>query len=93
MPNSFKVHPPYSSTNGLSIQINAALIPLTVADICYLLINVDGHATVAVQPPATVGFMLYGVHYQFTNGEWAVFVDALASVAGAGGWSQTACKY
>lgn len=68
-------------------------VQLTVADVCYLLLSIDGHAISSEKPPATVGFMLYGVHYQFTNDEWAAFNDALGSAAGAGGWSPTLCKY
>lgn len=92
MPNSFQINSPYSATAGISIQINATAMQLKAEDICYLLLGVDGHATASMVPPPIVGFMLYGVHYQFTNGEWAAFVDAIGAVAGEGGWSHVVCR-
>lgn len=93
MPNSSDIKSPYTSSHGLSILINDKPIQLSVADICYLLLNVDGLATIpSVEPSNMVEFSLHSVHYQFTDNEWSVFKDALESVASSGGWSHTACK-
>jgi hypothetical protein len=91
MANTFLVSSPYSPNNGISIEINSVKIQLSLADICYLLLDIDGAATVSKTPPAIVAFTLHGVTYEFTNEEWADFVDALSSVAGEGGWSHTDC--
>jgi hypothetical protein len=93
MSNSFSILSSYSTQEGVQASINNQTVQLTVSDICYLLIEVDGKATSnAASPPAHVKFSLHDINYDFTNEEWHSLQDELTSVVGKGGWTHTICS-
>lgn len=89
----FQIKSDYSDQSGVMVLLKGNTVKLTVDDVCYLLLGVDGHATCPPDnPPLHIGFMLYSIHYVVSNDEWSHFIDELGDTIQRGGWTSLSCS-
>ena len=82
----YEINGAYSKINGINVSVNGVARQLTNNEINYLLIEIDGYATVSSMPPQNISFLWGGQNITVSNKEWSLFQDSLSSAVGAGGW-------
>jgi hypothetical protein len=80
------------TVNGIVVTFFNQQINLTRKDVCYLLCEIDVLATHLNPPLEIISFRVCGIFFVVRDMDWMLFIDALLSAVGQGGWNSGCCK-
>lgn len=79
------------TANGIVVTFFDEKVNLTSKDVCYLLCEIDVHATQLIIPLETIVIAFYGHYFELTREQWFQFVKTFRTLVVQAGWSSDCC--